>query len=309
VSRDRLLRFAWLSILTAVATIALKLVAYMLTDSVGLLSDAAESVVNLVAAVVALMALRVAARPPDASYHFGQSKAEYFSAAVEGAMIFVAAIFILVSAVQRFLDPVGLDNLGAGLVVSGVATVLNGIVGMALIRAGREYRSATLEADGKHLLTDVWTSVGVVGGVALVWVTGYERLDPVVAFLVGLNIIRVGWQLIAESLSGLMDRALDDEAQRLVEITLAEFTGDDVRIHAVRTREAGHQRFLSMHVLVPGDWSVQRGHDLAERIEQCLGDRIDHLDITTHVEPIEDPRSYEAHLGVTERPPDGGGVS
>ena len=306
--RGNLTKFAWLSIAAALVTIGLKSGAYLLTGSVGLLSDAAESLVNLVAAVVALVALTVAARPADDQHHFGHTKAEYFSAVVEGVMIFVAAVFIIISAVQRFLHPVELQNVGVGLAISVLASVVNGGVAFVLLRAGRAHRSVTLIADGKHLLTDVWTSVGVVVGVLLVALTGVLRLDPVIALLVGLNIIWTGWHLIAGSLSGLMDRALDPETQRIVDETLAEFAGDEVHFHAVRSREAGHRRFVTMHVLVPGTWSVARGHDLVEQVEQRLRERIEHLEVATHLEPIEDPRAYEADLGV-EAPEDTRGVS
>jgi cation diffusion facilitator family transporter len=293
-----LTRFAWLSIAAALVTIALKFAAYLLTDSVGLLSDAAESIVNLVAAVVALVALTVAARPADKDFHFGMSKAEYFSAVVEGMMIFVAALFIIWAAIGRMLHPVELDNVGIGLAVSVVASVINGAVAYVLMRAGREHRSITLEADGKHLLTDVWTSIGVVVGVVLVVVTGIRQLDPIIALLVGVNIIWTGWHLVSQSLAGLLDRALDDETQAIVDRVIAEFVTDEVAFHAVRTREAGHRRFVSLHVLVPGRWTVQQSHDLVEHFEARLSAELEHVDISTHVEPMEDPRSYEAHLGV-----------
>ncbi len=299
-----LTRFAWLSIAAALVTIALKFTAYLLTDSVGLLSDAAESIVNLVAAVVALGALSVAARPADKDFHFGMSKAEYFSAVVEGMMIFVAALFIIWAAIDRLFHPVDLGNVGIGLAISTLASVLNGVVAVVLLRAGRVHRSITLEADGKHLLTDVWTSIGVVVGVVLVVTTGIRQLDPIIALLVGVNIIWTGWHLIGQSLGGLLDRALDADAQAVVDRVIAEFATDEVAFHAVRTREAGHRRFVSLHVLVPGLWTVQQSHDLVERFEARLGAELEHVDIATHVEPLEDPRSYEAHLGVD--PPDRG---
>ncbi len=302
-ARHNLTRFAWLSIAAAVLTIGLKTGAYFLTGSVGLLSDAAESVVNLVAAVVALIALRVAAQPADAEHPYGHAKAEYFSAVVEGIMIFVAAIFILYSAVQRFLDPQPIENVGIGLGVSVFASVINGLVAWKLINVGRAERSITLTADGKHLLTDVWTSVGVVLGVMLVALTGWLRLDPIIAFLVGLNIIWTGYHLISQSVDGLMDRAFPTEDADAVVATLQEFATSEVHFHGVRTREAGHQRFISMHMLVPGEWSVQRGHDLAEQVEARLGERFEHVDVDVHIEPSEDPRSFEAGLVGLQVPP------
>lgn len=290
-TRD-LSRFAWLSIAAAVVTITLKTVAWQLTGSVGLLSDAAESVVNLVAAVAVLIALRVAAMPADKNHHFGHAKAEYFSAALEGMMIFVAALVILYTSVERFLNPRPIENVGIGLAVSVVASVVNGVVAFILVRAGRRYRSLTLTADGKHLYTDVWTSVGVITGVIVVALTGIDRLDPVIAFLVGLNIIWTGWKLIRESTEGLMDVALSKEENRGIAEILAQFVSKDVHFHALRTRVSGHHRFAEVHVLVPGEWSVQRGHDLVEEVEAAIHAEFADLSITCHMEPAEDPRAY-----------------
>ncbi|MGD8200114.1 cation diffusion facilitator family transporter [Ornithinimicrobium sp. W1679] len=288
-----LTRFAWLSIAAALVTIGLKSGAWLLTGSVGLLSDAAESLVNLVAAIVALVALRVALRPPDKKHNYGHSKAEYFAAAVEGLMIFVAAAVILMVSVQRFLDPQPLERVGVGLLISVLASVVNGGVAWVLLRAGRRHRSITLTADGKHLLTDVWTSVGVVVGVALVWLTGWERLDPVVAFAVGVNILVTGWSLVATSAAGLMDASLPKEDNERIGRILDGWASDEVQFHAVRTRESGHRRFMEMHLLVPGEWSVKRGHDLAEDITDSLLEAYPDLRVNCHLEPIEDPRSYE----------------
>ena len=286
-------RFAWLSIAAALVTIALKTVAWQITGSVGLLSDAAESVVNLVAAVVALVALTVAIRPADKNHHFGHSKAEYFSAAAEGMMIFVAAAVILFSAIQRFLNPQPLENVGVGLAVSVVASVVNGLVALVLLRAGARYRSITLTADGKHLLTDVWTSVGVVVGVLLVWLTGWERLDPVVAFAVGVNILVTGWRLIRSASAGLMDVSLPKEDNEIIRTVLGRFTSAEVTWHRLLTREAGNRRFMQFDLLVPGGWTVQRGHDLVEDITDALMAEFPDIDVLCHIEPVEDPRSYE----------------
>ncbi|MDQ1292306.1 MAG: hypothetical protein QG608_184 [Actinomycetota bacterium] len=292
---DSLLRFAWLSVAAAIVTIGLKTVAWLLTDSVGLLSDAAESLVNLVAAVVTLIALRVAARPADAGHHFGHGKAEYFSAAVEGLMIFVAAGVILVMAVGRFLDPVPLENVGVGLVVCVLASVVNGVVGLLLIRTGRARGSAALLADGKHLMTDVWTSVGVVVGVLLVAVTGLDRLDPVIAAAVGVNIMVTGAGLVHRSLNALLDSALPPEDTRTVLTVLEGFRGPHVDFHALQTRESGQYRFVSVHLLVPGDWHVQRSHDLAEEVEAAIRLALPRTTVQTHIEPREDTRSYSDH--------------
>lgn len=296
-SRANLTKFAWLAIAAAVVTIALKFAAYEITGSVGLLSDAAESVVNLVAAFVALIALHVAALPADDNHHFGHSKAEYFSAAVEGIMIFVAAIFIVVAAVQRFLAPQELEQVGLGLAISVVAAVVNGVVGLVLIRVGRRHRSITLEADGRHLMTDVVTSVGVVVGVGLVVLTGWLRLDAIVAFGVGCNILWTGWHLVRRSVDGLMDHTMSATDNARLTGVLAGFARAEVAFHDVRSREAGAEKHVTMHVLVPGDWSVQRGHDLLEDIEEALREEFEHIEVVTHLEPIEDPRAYESGPG------------
>ena len=295
VSTDRasLTKFAWLSIAAALATIALKTTAWWITGSVGLLSDAAESSVNLVAAIVALIALTVAARPADDSHHFGHSKAEYFSAAAEGQMIFVAAIFIIWTAVERFLNPRPLEDVGIGLAISVIASILNGSVALVLMRAGREHNSLTLTADGKHLLTDVWTSVGVVVGVALVWLTGIQRLDAVVAALVGLNIIWTGWKLLQESSAGLMDAALPEEQSAEIARVIGTFSSPEVSFHGLRTRLSGHRGFAEVHILVPGAWSVTEGHNLAERVETAVQAAVPDVALLTHLEPREDPRAYD----------------
>ena len=292
-SRSRLERFAWLSIAAALATIALKTGAWWVTGSVGLLADAAESIVNLVAAVAALVALRVAARSADDNHHFGHSKAEYFSAAIEGGMIFVAASFIIWQSIGRLLDPQPVEQAGVGLAISVIASVINGAVAWVLLRAGRRHHSITLRADGQHLLTDMWTSVGVVVGVLLVVVTGIDRLDPVIALLVGANIIWTGWKLVSESGRGLMDEALDRETNARIADALSRHRTDEVDIHGLRTRGAGHLSFAEMHVLVPGAWSVRRAHDIVEGIERALEDEFDDLTVTTHIEPREDPRAYD----------------
>ncbi|GAA4403428.1 cation diffusion facilitator family transporter [Fodinibacter luteus] len=288
-----LTRFAWLAIGAALVTIALKSLAWWVTGSVGLLSDAAESLVNLVAAVVALVALTVAVLPADKNHHFGHSKAEYFSAAAEGLMIFVAAAVILASAIERFINPRPLDNVGIGLAVSVVASVVNGLVAWVLLRAGALHRSITLTADGKHLMTDVWTSVGVVVGVLLVALTGWERLDPLVAFAVGVNILVTGWRLIRRASAGLMDVSLPEEDDEIIRAVLDRYSGDHVTWHRLLTREAGSRRFMQFDLLVPGVWSVQRSHDLVEDITAALVAEFPDIDVTCHVEPIEDPRSYE----------------
>ncbi len=288
----RLQRFAWLSIGAAVTTILLKSTAAWITGSVGLLSDAFESGVNLVAAVVALIALKAAARPPTTHHHFGLGKAEYMSAAVEGSMIFVAAAVILWTAVERIINPQPIEQLGVGLVISGVAAAINLGVGLLLVRTGRTHRSITLEADGKHLLTDVWTSGGVIVGVGVVALTGWQVLDPLIAIAVGINILVTGYSLLRRSGAGLLDVALPSADQTTIADVVTDYEARGVRFHALRTREAGQHRFVYVHVLVPGEWTVQAGHDLCERFERDLALALPGTTTFTHLEPVEDPVSY-----------------
>jgi cation diffusion facilitator family transporter len=292
MNQTRLFRLLWLSIAAAILTISLKTAAYLLTGSVGLLSDAAESVVNLVAAVVALLALRWASKPADEEHAYGHQKAEYFSAGVEGALIVVAAGAIAVTAIGRLLDPQPIEDVGVGLAVSVVASLINLAVGFLLLRAGRRERSIILEADGKHLITDVWTSAGVIIGVAAVAITGWEPLDALIALAVAVNIVAAGTGLVRGSAGGLMDRALDEPERTQIHEALARFEHDGVRFHALRTRQAGSRAFISVHVLVPGAWSVQRGHDVVEDVEAALRGRLPYATVFTHLEPAEDPRSF-----------------
>ena len=286
--------YAWLSIGAALTTIALKAFAAWLTGSVGLLSDAAESVVNLVAAVVALIVLKISIKPADDDHQFGHSKAEYFSAITEGVMIFVAAAFIIISAIQRLIVPVMPEQLSVGLLISVGASAVNGATAWVLHRVGKRERSATLVADAKHLATDVVTSVAVLVGVGLVAAFSSPMLDAVVALGAGLNIMWTGFKLIKESVGGLMDVAPSREAQARIEAVLERYH-DDGRIgfHAVRVREAGNRRFADMHVLVPGTWSVKEGHDFTERVIDELVAVDPNLRVSAHLEPIEDPKSYE----------------
>ncbi len=290
--RRHLTRFAWLSILAAVVTIGLKSAAYVITDSVGLLSDALESTVNLVAAVGALIALTVAARPPDEGHAYGHAKAEYFSALAEGVMIIVAAATIAWSAIDRLLNPHPIESVGLGLAITLIASGVNLSVALVLRSAGSKYRSITLSADGKHLMTDVWTSVGVVTAVAAVALTGWGALDPVIALVVAANIVVSGVRLVARSSQGLMDIALPPEEIEKIEAILEAHRGPATQFHGMRTRQAGSRAFMSIHVLLPGAWSLKESHDLVEIIEEELRDAVDELTVTTHLEPLEDPRSF-----------------
>lgn len=302
-----LAKYLWLSIAAALATMALKGLAALLTGSIGLLADAAESLVNLVAAVVALVAVRAAERPEDEEHAYGLGKAEYLSAGAEGTLIVIAAISISVTAVDRLLNPTELDDLGIGLVITVVASLVNLAVAIVLVRAGTRERSITLEADGKHLLTDVWTSTGVLVGIFLVWLTGWQVLDPLVALGVAVNIVVTGALLIRRSIRGLLDAAIPDEALAAIDEVLARYRSPEVQFHAVRTRQAGRRSFVAMHVLVPGAWTVQRGHDLLERLEADLREAVPGVSIDTHLEPLEDPASF-ADLGLDRQalPPSAG---
>jgi cation diffusion facilitator family transporter len=291
--RSSLRRYAVVSIVAALATILLKATAYAITGSVGLLSDALESLVNLAAAIVALIALSAAARPEDEEHRYGHSKAEYFSSGFEGALILLAAAGIIYTSVRRLLEPQPIEQVGIGLAISTAASVINLGVARVLFRAGRRYHSITLEADAHHLMSDVWTSAGVVVGVGAAALTGWHRLDPIIAIAVALNIVRTGMDILHRSLLGLLDTALPDELQRKISDILARHTTAGVRFHALRTRQAGAWRFIDFHVLVPGHWSVQRGHDLLEQLEEEVRAAVPNSTVFTHLEPIEDPVSWE----------------
>ena len=282
-----------LSVGAAVATIVLKTAAWRLTGSVGLLSDAMESGVNLAAALGAFWALSLAAKPADRTHHYGHFKAEYFSSGLESVLIVLAALAIIHAAVGRLLQPEPLEQLGIGLGLALVATALNGLVAWVLLRASRRFHSITLRADAHHLLTDVWTSLGVVLGIGLVKLTGLTILDPLIAIAVALNILVTGWKLLRETASGLLDRSLPEEEQGQLQALLASYESEDIRFHALRTRVAGSRRFVAFHVLVPGGWTVQAGHDLCEHLEREIAKALPRSDVLTHLEPIEDPKAWD----------------
>jgi len=287
-----LARYARLSIVAAVVTIGLKTAAWRMTGSVGLLSDALESLVNLVAAVMTLSMLVLAARPPDEEHTFGYGKAEYFASGLEGALILVAAAGIGWAAVPRLVHPQPIEQAGAGLAISAGASLVNLVVARVLLRAGRAAGSIALEADGHHLMTDVWTSAGVIAGVGAVALTGWERLDPLLALAVAAQIVWTGFRIVRRSALGLLDRALDPAELERLGAVLERHRAEGIQFHAVRTRQAGTRRFVQFHVLVPGAWSVSRGHDLVEAIETAIRDAIPQTIVTTHLEPLEDPASF-----------------
>ncbi|GIW06909.1 MAG: transporter [Dehalococcoidia bacterium] len=290
--RGSLVRFALLSIAASLVTIGLKAAAYFLTGSVGLLSDALESVVNLVAAVVALVALAIAARPPDADHEHGHEKAEYFASGFEGLLIAVAALAIVVTAVDRLLRPVPLDDLGLGLAISAVAAGVNFATALVLLRAAKRHGSIALEADGRHLLTDVLTSVGVLVAVGAVALTGWQILDPLIALGVAANILWTGGLLVWRSMLGLMDTVLPSQDRDRITAVLDRFRAENVQWHALRTRQSGSRCFVQVHLLVPGHWTVQQGHDLAERVEADIRNVVPRCNVMTHLEPVEDPLSW-----------------
>lgn len=291
MATSNLQRYAWLSIAAAITTILLKGIAWWITGSVGLLSDALESFVNLAGALMALAMLTLAASPADDKHAYGHGKAEYFSSAFEGFLILLAAVSIAYTAIERFIHPQEIEAVGVGLMVSVVASLINLFAARELLKAGRAHNSITLEADAKHLMTDVWTSAGVIIGVGLVWFSGWLWLDPLIALVVAANIVWTGWQLLHRSASGLMDEAIPAEQRADIGVVLEKYRAQGLDFHALRTRQAGRQAFISLHVLVPGEWTVQRGHDVVEQIEADIRKAVPFSHLTTHLEPIEDPRS------------------
>ena len=293
MSTQNAIRFGWLAIATALMTIVLKIVAYRLTGSVGLLSDALESGVNLATAVVALIVLWVASKDPDEEHAYGHGKAEYFSSGLEGALIVVAAILIAWSAIPRLLDPVPLEAVGIGSVVSGVASVINLGIGLVLLRASARHQSITLEASGRHLLTDVWTSVGVIAAVIATSLTGWDRIDPLVALVVAVNIVWTGYRLLDRSIHGLLDTAIPAFELDTLKGILATYQQPGVvEMHALRTRQAAARRFVSFHVMVTSSWTVLEGHRLLEDIEIDIRLALPGTTVFTHLEPIDDPVSW-----------------
>ncbi|HQY30507.1 MAG TPA: cation diffusion facilitator family transporter [Thermomicrobiales bacterium] len=287
-------RFALISIGAATITIILKLAAWWVTDSVGFLSDALESVVNLVGAIVALVALIFASREPDEEHEYGHAKVEYFSSGAEGALIMVAAAAIVLTSVPRLFNPQAVSSTWTGIGISVVATLINLGAARLLSRAGKNYGSIALEADADHLFTDVITTGGVILGIVLISLTGWDVLDPVIALIVAGNIVRVGYQLLVRSAHGLMDTALPANEIQLIEGVLDRYrTSDHIEAHALRTRQAGQRRFGSVHILVPGDWTVDRGHHLVEQIERDIGSKVPGILIVTHLESLDDPLSFD----------------
>ncbi len=305
MSRRSPIFYILFSVATSLITMALKAGAWYLTGSVGLLSDALESGVNLAAALVALVTLSYAYSGEDEDHNFGHEKAEYFSSGIEGALIFVAAAAIIWSAVPRLMSPRPLEQVGLGLALSVVAAGANLACGWFLLKGAREHRSITLEADAHHLITDVWTTAGVIVGVAVVHFTGWLVLDPLIAIAVALHILWTGGSLIQRSFHGLMDRAIPEEERAIIVGILEQLKPIGGHYHRLRTRAAGPKSFVDVHILVPGSMSVHDGHDLAHRLEQQIEAAVPHVEVLTHLEPLEDPRSWDdPGQDVISPPPD-----
>ncbi|MBE0409423.1 MAG: cation transporter, partial [Anaerolineales bacterium] len=251
------------------------------------------SIVNLVAAIVTLIALHIASRPADEEFSYGYSKIEFFASGFEGGMILIAAGSILVTAIPRLINPQPLEQIGLGMVIVVIASIVNLAVARVLLKAARKYNSITLEADSRHLMTDVFTTVGVVAGLIVVNLTGWLRLDAAIAILVAANILRTGISLLRRSGEGLMDVSLPQKEVKKIEDILALYEHQGLKFHALRTRSAARRSFVSMHILVPGGWSVQRAHHLAEEIEAEIRQAVSGIVVFTHVEPVEDPASWQ----------------
>ena len=295
--------YAGLSVATALVTLALKSGAAWLTGSVGLFSDALEGLVNLFAAILAFVVLSYAHDDPDPEHNFGHEKAEFFSSGTEGALIFVAAGAIIWTAIPRFFAPQPLEQLGLGLAIAAVAAAANGACAWFMLRGAREHRSITLEADAHHLLTDVWTTGGVIAGVLLAAATGWLRLDAIIAIAVAIHILWTGASLMRRSFHGLMDQAVPEAERAEIAGILDVLRTRGCDYHELRTRSAGARSFVDVHILVPGSMSVQDGHNLVEGLEKEVRLRLPHVEMLTHLEPIEDPRSWTDETHRTAEPP------
>jgi len=289
-------KYVWISIAASIATIMLKGGAYYLTGSVGLLSDALESFINLAAAITALVMITIAMTPPDRDHPFGHSKAEYFSSVIEGTLILIAAIAIGVTSTERFINPQPLQDLGAGLLISVSASLINLLTAMVMLKAGERLNSITLEADARHLMTDVWTTCGVLLGLLLVKITGWIILDPVIAILVAVNIVFTGFKLIKRSVAGLMDEALSDDELNRVKSILDKYREQSITYHSLYTRKAASKNFIFLHLIMPGNWHISRGHEITKAIEIEIAEALPFSDVFIHIEPLNDPDSFDDYL-------------
>ncbi len=287
-------RYAIYSIIASVLTMGLKFGAWGMTDSVGLLSDATESIINLTAGVLALTAITIAMRPADSDHSYGHGKAEYFSSGMEGVLIILAACAIAYTAIGRFANPQELSNLGPGLLLALVSSVINFVTAKVMLKAAKRFDSITLEADAKHLLTDVWTSVGLVAGLAILLIRPeWKILDPIIAVVMAVNIVFTGIGLVKRSVGGLMDDALPVDELEIIGASIRKHQGAKATFHGLRTRKSGSRRFIDFHLLVPGKTSVMTAHDLCEVIENEIKSKLNQAEVTIHVEPIESDASYD----------------
>lgn len=289
-----LVRYAYLSIGAAILTILLKFSAYWITDSVGLLSDAIEACVNLMAAIIVLAAIRLVEKPPDEDHEYGHDKAGYFSSGIEGVLILAASLSIIIASVRRLLEPQPIEQPGVGLAIALLASTINFLVARTLVKVGKSNESIILEADGQHLMTDVWTSIGVVLGVSAAVLTGITRIDPIIAILLGVKIGWDGLRIVLRSSRGLMDTSIDQHERDVLKKLLERYQQEQgIQWHALRTRQAGARRFVSVHLLVPGNLPVKQAHDLSEQLEAEIRSLIPNSSVFTHIEPVEDPLSVE----------------
>ncbi len=287
-------RYAIYSVVASLLTLSLKFGAWYMTDSVGLLSDALESIVNLTAGVLALTAITIAMRPADSAHTYGHGKAEYFSSGIEGVLIILAAFGIAYAAASRFLNPAELTNLGPGLVLALLSSVINYVTARVMLRAAKRFDSITLEADAKHLLTDVWTSIGLVAGLGILLIRPeWKILDPIIAVIMAANIIFTGIGLLRRSIGGLMDDALPKKELAIIEAAILHHQDGEASFHRLRTRKSGPMRFIDFHLLIPGEKTVQQAHDLCEAIENEIENTLKRAEVTIHVEPIECATSYK----------------
>ena len=294
MEKRSLSKYAWASVFAAIVTIGLKITVYLYTNSVSFLSDALESFINLAVAILAVWIINVSERPPDDDHEFGHYKAEYFSSGIEGTLILLAAVGIVIAAVPRLFAPQPITNIEIGLALSAVAAAINLGVGLLLLKVGKQHDSIVLEADGHHLMTDVWTSVGIFVAIAIVGFTGWIVLDPIIALVVAGSIGWTGYKLIRRSVLGLMDTVIDEEsAEKATQILDGYKQKLGIDYHAFRTRKSGARKFIYFHLLVPDDWTVKKGHDLSEEIELKILEKIPRSAVFVHLEPLEDPASFE----------------
>lgn len=296
IQRKSLAPIVWFSIIASILTISIKSAAYYITSSVGFLSDAMESFINLAAGILAFVMLTIAARPPDKEHPFGHDKAEYFSSLIEGVLIVLAAIGIVYAAINRMYHPRQLDELNMGMLLSFLASLINLATSRILLHYGRKHNSITLEADSQHLMTDVWTTVGIIFGILLVKLTNWQLLDPLMAIAVAISIVYTGTKIIIRSTDGLMDTKLSEKELIVIRQILTRYKVEEIDYHALYTRQASSKRFISFHLLFPGDFTIYKAHEISKKIEKEIKAEFPYSDIFIHLEPINDPDAFDDHL-------------